>query len=396
MRTSGAHVSYDQLDPGAPTQENWALRHRRCLLVALAILLVPASAFVYDCHYLRQPWWSLASHGKGFSRKYFGGRPTLNYWNLPANRSQELLDDCLAELENVTSSGGALWGFASAAAAARLAYRCTSVPELVEQVPEQMRGVFWMKDNPFPEVLAVAHLAQWFDDERVLIAPFAPFMWAWPESKPSHAPMLGIEYKERLLKTVPYIMSLQYQNAFSFKFSECPNGWHPPLPTPFGLPGGHCRAGSGAAPEMTYATLQLHPRGHVEHQLKHELYSMEALPSAESTGNHWYRGIYGAPPVMGRCSCVSVGNYNLVKIIDGDGNPVEPYYSEYLRFLGDVRLVFWAGFSDETVQELLEADNFKLAWARMQELLCDEGLGFCGRRDGVVEEEAAVRDMPIF
>jgi len=98
---------------------------------------------------------------------------------------------------------------------------------------------------------------------------------------------------------------------------------------------------------------------------------------------------------MGRCACFSLGSYELVKIIDAVGRPLEPHYSEFLAYMGGVPLRFWAGFADEEAKNLTEANHFGAAWARTMHLWCQEegAPDICSKRS--LDEEALRQAMEI-
>jgi len=54
----------------------------------------------------------------------------------------------------------------------------------------------------------------------------------------------------------------------------------------------------------------------------------------------WKRGIYN-----GCCGveCIPFGGYHLVKVMDGDGRKVQPYYDDFISYMGDVGIFVWAG-----------------------------------------------------
>jgi len=72
----------------------------------------------------------------------------------------------------------------------------------------------------------------------------------------------------------------------------------------------------------------------------------------------------------------------LTKIIDGDGEPIEPQFSEFVEYMGDTRIVFNSGLKDQALNESLEAEDFTKASFRLKELYCTETetdvLGICG------------------
>jgi len=151
--------------------------------------------------------------------------------------------------------------------------------------------------------------------------------------------------------------------GFSFAFQECPGS--PDLPKPFGVAGHACDAGSGDV-NLTYAVLNSHTFGNLAAPTQGTVtYTLEDEPDAANPGNEWHRGIYGSLFGLGGCRCVSVGSYQLVRVIDGEGRPVEPYYSDFLRYVGDVPLTFWSNYTDPDIPEFLKEERYEEAWDLM-------------------------------
>lgn len=133
--------------------------------------------------------------------------------------------------------------------------------------------------------------------------------------------------------------------TLSFKFRECPGrSW---TPWPFGVPGQSCQKDAGPAADFQYAEIQQHPGGDLKVKEEEAEYRMEALPEGVAPGALWYRGTYNAPTWMGGCKCISIGSYTLVKVIDANGQPLEPYYSEFLQYMGDTSLLLWTGVTQQ-------------------------------------------------
>lgn len=265
--------------------------------------------------------------------------------NLPVRRSEDALEECRRRVPNRTVLHGLEYGRASAAEGPLLAYQCTKVPGLFERVPEVLRGVFWMKGNAISEELAVLQYGQWVEEDLTMLTPFAPFMWAWADGRPQGAPYLGHFYREEKRDQAAYGMP-SVRPSYSLKFQPCPGSAR--LPPPVALPGHVCGRGhQGAnASELAYATLQSHTFGDLRRISQEETYSIEAMSGEAQRGSKWYRGIYGGPSWLGGCKCISIGSYELTKIVDGSGQPLEPYYSEFVKYMGDVPIRFWLGQAD--------------------------------------------------
>lgn len=290
-----------------------------------------------------------------------GGERKYQASHLPGKRDPKLFQECEAGTQNQTVREGLVFGYTSPADALQLLFRCTQIPGLIEQVPEPLRGVFWMKGNTRPEELAVLQMGQWFEDERTYVLPFAPFMWAWSEGRPedreeepavspgqpSFTGSLTRHGREFVRRAAAFLAEARY--TLSFKFRECPGrSW---TPWPLGLPGHACQKGTGAAPDLTYAEIQQHPGGDLTVNEEDAEYRMEALSEGALPGAMWYRGTYGGPSWLGGCKCLSMGGYMLAKVIDSNGQPLEPYYSEFLQYMGQAPLLLWTGVTEQAPRD---------------------------------------------
>jgi len=336
-----------------------------CVVYLVVILLV--IFFTYKCRYLYVD-------GPPPSAKVLpslGGRDTFFWWDMPVQRSEEQLEWCKSQLRNPMPLKGLQYGFLPGAAAPEVLYRCTKVPGIFENVPEQFRGVFWMKDNAMNEELAVLQFGRWFENERVYVMPASPFSWAWAGvdgTTPANAPFEGRLYGEWISKYHMDGLAGGHQSQ-SYAFAPCPGA--PELPWPWAHAGHRCPAGTGNPPELTYAELNAHYWGDLSKATQDGLYTLEY-----ENPNAWYRGIYGPVPVVGNffkgCNCFSIGSYNLRRIIDANGNPVEPYHSEWLAYIGQANLAVWYDYTDPAALELLKQGRLEDGKDRMWESYCGE------------------------
>jgi len=297
------------------------------------------------------------------------GRDSLNWWNLPVQRPQEQLEQCRSKLYDKFGYAGLEYGYISGKDAPHLAYNCTLVPGLTDKVPEKLRGVFWMKGNFMNEELAVLQNAQWFPEERTIVIPLSPFNWAWggvDGTKPRDAAWFGVMYGKE--QAMFFMRSMAGPHtSFSITFEDCPG--RRKLPGFFRQAGAWCKKGSGRPPELTFGNIAAHEYGNLtsETQPLHFKYTFDY--DAEGPAGHWVRGIY--QPILGldpECKrlCLEAGGYDFVRILDGEGKPVEPWYSQYMAYIEGANLAMWSGYSDPRVLELYEqeklAEGAKLAW----------------------------------
>jgi len=302
------------------------------------------------------------------------GVGTYNWWNLPVQRSKEQLASCTAKLSNKFGIGGAQFGYIPGKDGPGLAYECTKVPGLTDKVPEELRGVFWMKGNIMNEELVILQNGEWVPEERKLIMPLSPFNWAWAAidgTMPKNPPGHGKFYKDQGMARYTMTQLVTNQTGFTFQFSKCPGARR--MIWPYGLPGHACEKGSGEPPELTYADLKAHFWGEMKDSDQNGQYTMELHPNTD--GNSWLRGIY--TKVLGMTYTIT--SYNLVRILDADGKPVEPYHSEYMQYIGDANLAMWYGITDPEVVELMKEEKLRAAWREMWDGYCspDPTREFC-------------------
>jgi len=294
---------------------------------------------------------------------------TLNWWNLPVQRSEEQLVQCVGQLRGKFGLGGAQFGYVPGREGPGLAYECTRVPGLSDKIPEELRGVFWMKGNVMNEELVALQNGKWFPKSRTLITPLSPFSWAWAGvdgTKPVNPPGLGLMYTRRMARA-SMLQLVANLTSFSLQFSECPGA--PWRPMPFQLPGHACTKGSGKPPELTYASVIAHHWGVLKYRNQSAEWTAELYPSTE--GNSWNRGIYTT--ILGKT--YSTFSYNMVRILDGDGKPVEPYHSEYMTYIADANLALWYGYTESEVVSVLKQGKLREAWRMMW-------AGYCGKNPG--------------
>jgi len=233
-------------------------------------------------------------------------------------------------------------GFASAKDMVSILYEATKAQGIFEEIPEPLRGVFWMKDNGVGEELVVIQWGKWYEKEKVLLTPMAPFMWGWPDGIPKNAPFGGFMYGPQTTVTGARVLlgtgkpppDENGPGSLSFKFNS----------------------------DLTYGTLQGHFDDVREDTVDvgtflpfcpccsclRGLFTVELLESeSPEPGSRWKRGIWWGP---GNFTAIEFGSYTLTKVMKGNGEPNEPYYSEFLEYMGDVRLFCWSGFVDEPVQ----------------------------------------------
>lgn len=276
----------------------------------------------------------------------------------PLNATEQAIFDAS---EPEIWNGGSVWKKASAVDMVDIMYQGTKIQGVWDKVPSKLRGVFWMRDNGAPEELVVLQYGRYFEESNQYIMPLAPFMWGWPISEPPQAPHGGVLYKLGLNATVQAAYGLTgNQLTLSYKFGPCPSGAK------------YCSP-DHPGDDTAYATMQSHNQGNLLTVVNMGnlidailLFLGIKIPSDKLTGAFTLQEMDGVKPGslykrtchwgLGRCDCIEMGSYDLTKIVDGDGNHIEPYYSDFIKYMGDHELFAWMGFkSQKDMNEVIDA-----------------------------------------
>jgi len=251
-----------------------------------------------------------------------------NMSNIPQGAWKELK----TELNNSwTTETGYSFGYADATKAGQLLYQGSKVSEIFEEIPTAFRGVYWMKDNPLPEVLAVIQYGKWYPKEKSLLVPNSPWIWAWyggersdPPSSASPIARLTYNFVSGKQLAESYVEPSSLDTLVSFRFEDCPEG-------------AECVEGSS---NLTYAELMSHPNGDLSKHgmVYYDGYTMEEYPRTGQPGSLYFRRASLLCGLLGGGS-----GYNLTKVIDAHGKPLEPHYSDYLKFMSGRPLIIWSG-----------------------------------------------------
>eukprot|EP00928_Gymnodinium_smaydae_P017953 TRINITY_DN16842_c0_g1_i2.p1 TRINITY_DN16842_c0_g1~~TRINITY_DN16842_c0_g1_i2.p1 ORF type:complete len:341 (+),score=51.16 TRINITY_DN16842_c0_g1_i2:55-1077(+) len=266
-----------------------------------------------------------------------GGKWRLLAEDMPRQPSPDAVKDAVAKLsddpwKNVPAASESThsWGSASAATAAHLMYNITKVEGIWDKVPEKLRGVFWMQGNGVAEELAVLQYGLWSEQSLQYLVPMAPFTWAWPAGKPAHAPNGGFLYSD---------LNLTYTSAVALT-----KGQRGDTAAPIAF------SYTWSAADLTFARLQAHDGDNL-HRDVINVKDMTGFGPKWATGRftleeevpggvQWNRGIKWG---VGSCPCFEFGSYTLVKIIDGNGFPVQPHYDSFIKYMGNIPLILWTG-----------------------------------------------------
>jgi len=279
-----------------------------------------------------------------------GGNPLLGWWNMPQAQPWDLLEELQAKLTPLDLSSlaqepyrNATWGQTSAEEAAHILYNATRIPGVFELVPKQFRGVFWFKGDGTGETLVSLQYGQWFADDLVYVQPISPFVWAYANGVPKGASGLqqmeiaGAEGSNFTVQTA----TGQPGNSFTYSFSEA---------------------------SMKHGLIQSHKDGNLSMAdtnggaINSDIQDFGIpIPDDTVTGRFTLEELEGVKPGslykrgcywgVGYCDCFEFGSYHLVKVIDKDGSPLEPYYSEMIDFVGDTPVYMWSGFASQESQQ---------------------------------------------
>ncbi|CAK0872183.1 unnamed protein product, partial [Prorocentrum cordatum] len=130
-----------------------------------------------------------------------GGQFRLLASDMPHQQQPSIVEAAINQLDGDPWEGVAAaadstltWGSADAAKVVALMYNVTKVNGVWENVPEKLRGVFWMRGNGVPEEVAVLQYGLWSETSLMYLVPSSPFSWSWPKGKPAKAPYGGNLY----------------------------------------------------------------------------------------------------------------------------------------------------------------------------------------------------------
>lgn len=304
-----------------------------------------------------------------FIRQRLHGKSTFAWWDVDAPQSEDVIKDLRSELAEVHGSAVApndltswlygkrmnnlTFGFIAADKAPALMYKATKVQGVWEQVPVKLRGVFWMRGNGIGGELLVLHYGKWFEQEQVYLVPMAPFTWAWAGGIPADAPYFGWLYQDKVefAGTIALTDDGMPAMTTSYVVSKCPKH----------------RACPEGSVDGTYAKLQIHRKGDLREDSVNANHLVPALPSffkyvtgkfeleeviySPQPGSLWKRPCWWG---VGVCNFLEFGSYDLVKIIDEHGEPLEPGHSEFISYMKDIPLYVWSGFASGAGKPPLE------------------------------------------
>eukprot|EP00929_Paragymnodinium_shiwhaense_P052639 TRINITY_DN26373_c0_g1_i10.p1 TRINITY_DN26373_c0_g1~~TRINITY_DN26373_c0_g1_i10.p1 ORF type:complete len:398 (+),score=41.55 TRINITY_DN26373_c0_g1_i10:91-1194(+) len=308
-----------------------------CTAVALVVIAALICAATPSQHNITQE----------FVDKYLDGDNNYGHWRLPGTQDPSLLANLTEEFDRTERApwvtmgepARATVGYASAKKGIELMYKATKVQGVWDKVPEQFRGVFWMKGNGVGEEIAVLQNGEFFEEAHTMLVPLSPFSWAWPSGEPDKAPYAGSMYNRALVEQSAGVLvrggdAKDPPASFSFKFSGEDL-------TEASLQVAYADItkdilGGGAVPDAPDSVASI----------RVSRFTVEKLPSdSKEPGSSWKRGCFWG---IGACMFHEFGSYNLVKVIKGNGEPNEPYYSEFLKYMGDTGLFMWNGFHEKS------------------------------------------------
>jgi len=225
-----------------------------------------------------------------------------------------------------TSVSGSSFGYASVQEAPQLLFEGSKVNGVFEQVPEPLRGVFWLQGNPLLQELAVLHYGQWYEDSRTLLLPNAPWTGAWFGGESSEHPGI-VGTLGRSIFALP-------DGRTSAESCVHPSGLHRVQSLAFAAcpADAECQKGDEM---LAYARLMSHPNGNLSEPgvIYLDGETIERVgPSTYFRRAEVFCGLLGGET-----------GYNMTRIIDAEGDPVEPFFTEYQAVMAGDPLIVWAG-----------------------------------------------------
>jgi len=276
----------------------------------------------------------------------------VNWWVLPEVQKYEDLEKLKVNgkipEDPPIENGNRTWGVYSPTQGPKVMYQATKVAGLFKNVPDEMKGVFWMDGNGDAEELVVMQLGRWFEKDNLFVQTVAPYSWGWSYGVPLNAPFGGALYRFGRYATAA--VKGTYSNmGLSYKFEKCPPDAQ------------YCNKDD--PDPMGYANIQLKLEGSMNSTLAMQIipipptawitearYELEKLDDGSGyPGSLWKRSIYWGPP--GKCREIEFGTYTLKKIINNDGEPHEPYFSQWVEYMGKVDLLLWTGWNSAEARE---------------------------------------------
>lgn len=316
---------------------------RRCCAIGCLCVAVQAIALsICACAPVASqvPQELIASH--------LGGNPVIS-WNR-SRPGPDVLEKARAKLNAIGPDGAGYqdsrgigkltFGTAEASTIAKLMFEATKDSGSWGSVPPKLRGVFWTRGNPVGQELIVLQHGTFFREEQTFVAPMVPLSWAWAKGVPKRAPLGGLLYRDWVQSSAALTATGGGGPgvAWSLAVKPCPSGRT-------------CHEGSESG---TFATLQAHRGGDLS-QESTNAETLVGLPLGSLLGGHleleeeeysaqsgsfWKQSCWWG---LGACRFFRFGSYHLVKILDGQGAPLEPGYQDFITYMGDVPLFVWSG-----------------------------------------------------
>eukprot|EP00443_Scrippsiella_acuminata_P039130 CAMPEP_0115364136 /NCGR_PEP_ID=MMETSP0270-20121206/103600_1 /TAXON_ID=71861 /ORGANISM="Scrippsiella trochoidea, Strain CCMP3099" /LENGTH=343 /DNA_ID=CAMNT_0002786799 /DNA_START=54 /DNA_END=1085 /DNA_ORIENTATION=+ len=204
--------------------------------------------------------------------------------------------------------------------------------DVFEHVPRKLRGVFWMDGNPLPEVLATFQYGRYYSKEQMLITPKVPWGWGfWGEEHviPNYEPNCGSALTSTCVGT-PHMYNVSGKNIAQSYTSGVEDLWVVKIESDPEEGDFFARLQMNQNGDLGSRWVDLPPDG-VPQDYTFEQDDDGVGPA----GTRFFRGVYFG------CGMVPPWRYGYTakKIIDEDGNRVQPYFDEYLTFMQEHRII---------------------------------------------------------
>lgn len=280
--------------------------------------------------------------------KYMAGSSRFYYWKLPRRQDETLHPEIRSKLTPYTVSPDAssaaeevpftlgdhvVWSQGTIPDIAQAMFDVTKV--MAQYIPEKIRGIYWMKNVNCPEILVNFMAGNWFEAEKKLVLPRQPFMWSFPcgaVQNPHPSFIGGHEYiYYRHDRTA--VGSTAKQLSYSFHFSDSSLSY--------------CEIQEHHFADMARITPT---GGHDTGGWINVKFTMEERADSTS-GSNYKRGNYIGP---GSLPLFEFSHYELVKVMDGDGKPVQPWYDELVQLMGGATTYTWSGFTTDESEQIFK------------------------------------------
>jgi len=312
---------------------------RLCFMFCLIYVVSSILGFLAFLSMCRHGYTTPASQALGLG----GDDSGLGWWAMAAKQPLDDLQRAQRQLykqqTRVIDGANLSFGVAIGSAAPKLMYDATRVPGVWEQVPAKLRGIFLVRDEAAgSEELMALQYGRWDEQGSLLVVPTAPWSYAWLAGSAADAAEAskGFYYfpDEAERRSADSIVDAA---ARSYRFSE--------------------------EPSLASASVQVHPAGQPQVGRAPNEFAADSALSGLLIGTQTFQEDAGAEQGPGTtwrsveqwsvlsCSCVQHRTLTFEKILDANGEPVEPQHSDFLRRSSGNPFYLWTGWPSERARQ---------------------------------------------